>query len=596
MNEQSLAEAAVAYAKMGWYVFPLGARSKKPAVSGGRGCLDAKNDPEKIAQWWSKHPDHNIGLAVGMSDLYVIDVDGERGEESLQTLIAENEPFPESPVVKTGKGFHYYMKLPESRPGNTASKLGLGIDTRGEGGYVVLPPSIHPDGQQYEWLVEGIAPPPVPEWITDKFVKIAWIPPTYVPSAYSVNVHPYVRAVWENAQADLQSSLAGQRNVNLNNAAMTMGHWIASNSISRDRVEQELTEIAVGRLGLGLIETQKTLKSGIEAGMREPRYPPTPQPYVHENKHQQAARQSEGTISIQKGSAFGRKEVKYLWGKRVPLGKLTILAGPSSIGKSFVSLALAANVTAGVPMLDAGARVDGEVLFASYEDDIEDTIGPRADLLGVDMDRCHFIQGVDTTHGKRPFGPQDVPRIIDYLKAQPAIKLIIIDPLGSFLGSGSDGNSETEARAILSTLVDAAAETDTAVIIVAHFNKSSESPDPLHRVAGSQGITALPRSVLTVSWGEDKERIITHIKSSTSAEAETIGYSFEGGKFTWTGIKRDAGEVAKWLRTELEQAGGSMTANDVFKRAAMFGYEDSAIDAARDIVNPQIENRIWSLR
>ena len=165
--------------------------------------------------------------------------------------------------------------------------------------------------------------------------------------------------------------------------------------------------------------------------------------------------------------------------------------------------------------------------------------------------------------------------------------------MGSFLGSGSDGNSETEARAILGTLVDAAAQTGTAVIIIAHFNKTSESEDPLHRVAGSQAFTALPRSVLTVSWGEDKERLLKHIKSSTSAECSTIGYNFEDGKFTFTGVKQEPTTLAKWLRSELES--GPMFISEIAKRAALFNITDSEIDIAREIVKPKIESGMWSL-
>lgn len=594
MTEEFL-DAVIRYAKIGWHVFPLGERSKMPAIKGGRGYQDATDDIVRLEKWWAAHPTHNIGIATGASGLYVIDVDGERGEDSLTALEAEHGELPETLAAKTGKGYHYFYKLPEDAPGNTASKLGLGIDTRGAGGYVVAAPSIHPDGHRYEWLNEGIACAELPDWIMKKFEKVAWIPPTYVPSAYSVNVHPYVRTVWENVQSQLQSAVPGQRNAELNIAANKMGHWIASNSIDRTRVEQELREIGV-LLGLTDTEITKTLQSGIEAGMLQPMYPPTPAPFAHENKHQQEARLVEGTIQIARGSSFGRKEVQYIWGKRIPIGKLTILAGPSSIGKSYISLALAAHVTAGVPIIDTIDHVDGEVMFCSYEDDIEDTIGPRADDLGVDMDRIHFVTGVDTEHGKRPFGPQDVPRIIDYLKACPNIKLIVIDPLGSFLGSGVDANTETEARAVLGTLVDAAAICGAAVVVVAHFNKSSESPDPLHRIAGSQAITALPRSVLVVERGEDNERLVKHIKSSTSKAAYTVGYRFEE-KFEWTRKVHEPEECANWLRMTLRK--GPTLLTEIWKAAILFGFEDTDIDVARNLVNPTITEdhgrSVWSL-
>lgn len=600
----SLHDAAVSYAEMGWKIFPLAARSKMPAISrkkGGKGLHQATDDAKRISKWWRAHPDHNIGLSVGDSGLYVLDIDGERGEESLEELVNEYGKLPDTLYGITGKGFHYYFPMPEGKKlGNTASSLAAGIDTRGFGGYVVLPPSIHPDGCLYDWKDSDTPLAPLPEWIIDKVASPVWIPPTYIASAYSVNVHPYVRRVWENVQADLQSAQRGQRNVALNTAAVKIGHWIGSNSIDRARVEQELTHIAVEKLGLTEHETAQTLRSGLEKGISQPSYPPEPRPFAHENEQQDDARMSEGTLNIQKGSSFGRKKVQYLWGQRIPIGKLTVLAGPSGIGKSYTMLAVAANITAGVPLLDGGPRVDGECLFCSYEDDVEDTLGPRSDSLGVDLDRCHFITGVDTPHGTRQFGPSDVPRVIDFLKGCPELKLIVIDPLGSFIGAGTNINSENEARAVLGTLVKTAAEGDCAVVMIAHYNKGNESSDPLHRIAGSQGISALPRSVLAVEWGEDKERLIRHLKASTSKTAPTVGYRFEE-KFEWTRIVREPDECKRWLIDTLTLAGGSMKLDDIYEKAKLFGVADDELDVARDLVNPRIEkltdfHAIWHLR
>ncbi len=606
MNEE-LHDAAVLYAKLGWHVFPLATRSKMPAIArrdGGKGVLQATDDPDRISRWWKKHPTHNIGLSVGASGLYVVDIDGEKGQDSLDDLETEHGNLPDTLVSATGKGHHFFFKHPEGKEmGNTASKLGPNIDTRGFGGYVVLAPSIHPDGHAYEWVNEGAVPADLPQWIIDKVAATVWVQPvkpTYTPSQYSINVHPYVRRVWEGVQTDLQSAQRGIRNNELNKAAVKMGHWIGGGCIDRQRVEMELTLIAQN-LGLGDMEIAKTLESGIEAGMKQPSYPPDNKQYQHESKQQTDARHSEGTVSIQRGSTYGRKKIEYLWGLRIPIGKLTILAGPSSIGKSYTTLALAANITAGVPLLDGGKHVDGEVLFCSYEDDVEDTIGPRADSLGVDMNRCHFINGVNTDHGERAFGPQDVPRIIDFLKGEPNLRLIAIDPLGSFMGSGVDVNAENEAREVLSTLVKTAAETDTAVLIVAHYNKGTESTDPLHRIAGSQGITALPRSVLAVEWGEDGERLIKHLKASTSKQAPTIGYRFDD-KFTWTRMVREPDECKAWLRETLEIAGGSLTVGEIWDKARLYGLHDDEVSQARDLLNPRIEasdeiNRaVWHLQ
>lgn len=145
----SLGAAALSYAAKGWRVFPLAPRQKVPLLSkhhGGNGLHDATTDAETVAKWWTAYPDANVGLATGgPTGLYVVDVDGPEGEEAL----ARFGTVPEGPEAHTGKGRHLLFSHPDGR--NTAGKLGTKLDTRGEGGYIVAPPSIHPNGTAYRW-------------------------------------------------------------------------------------------------------------------------------------------------------------------------------------------------------------------------------------------------------------------------------------------------------------------------------------------------------------------------------------------------------------------------------------------------------------
>jgi KaiC/GvpD/RAD55 family RecA-like ATPase len=169
----SLGAAAVYYAALGWPVFPLVPREKIPLFSkknGGNGVKDATTDAEQITAWWTAHPEANIGLATGAgSDLYVVDIDGDEGE----TALARYGALPTVPQSHTGKGRHLLFTFPGGR--NTAGKLGPKIDTRGEGGYIVAPPSIHPNGHAYRWTV----PPhkatvqPLPEAMAVQLTAVA---------------------------------------------------------------------------------------------------------------------------------------------------------------------------------------------------------------------------------------------------------------------------------------------------------------------------------------------------------------------------------------------------------------------------------------
>ena len=135
--------------------FPLRARSKTPWTS--HGCLDATTDPETIAGWWSGWPNSNIGIATGSkSNIWVLDIDGTVGAEELLKLEQRFGALPATVTAVTGGGGrHLYFRLPDFDGApvikNTASVLATAVDTRGEGGYVVAPPSIHPNGGSYVW-------------------------------------------------------------------------------------------------------------------------------------------------------------------------------------------------------------------------------------------------------------------------------------------------------------------------------------------------------------------------------------------------------------------------------------------------------------
>ena len=165
----NMAEKAAEYARRGWAVFPLhtpdssgtcsckkGAKcedsGKHPRTKNG--LNDASADPAQVARWWSRWPEANIGIVCGaVSGLVVIDVDGPDGEESLEALAAELGPLPETVEALTGEGRHLYFNHPgvEIRP--STGEIGPALDVRGDGGYVVGPPSLHYTGRRYEWEV-----------------------------------------------------------------------------------------------------------------------------------------------------------------------------------------------------------------------------------------------------------------------------------------------------------------------------------------------------------------------------------------------------------------------------------------------------------
>ena len=160
-----LLKTALTLASRGLSVFPLLPRDKRPAVPGG--LKAATTNPDEIKAWWRDQPDYNVGIATGpTSHVFVVDVDGDDGESALAKLEAQHTALPATVEAITGRGRHLYFEWPNLLVRNSAGKLAPGIDVRGDGGYVVAPPSMHPSGRRYVWSVDSAnAFAAAPQWL-----------------------------------------------------------------------------------------------------------------------------------------------------------------------------------------------------------------------------------------------------------------------------------------------------------------------------------------------------------------------------------------------------------------------------------------------
>jgi hypothetical protein len=130
-----------------------------------RGCLDATTDASRITAWWEHRP-FNIGIATGPSKLFVVDVDGEAGAAALQRLQDQHSGLPDTLQTRTARGVHYWYEMPNPAVHSSAGRIAAGIDVRGAGGYVVAPPSLHPNGGRYERAGADVIAD-APTWLID---------------------------------------------------------------------------------------------------------------------------------------------------------------------------------------------------------------------------------------------------------------------------------------------------------------------------------------------------------------------------------------------------------------------------------------------
>jgi hypothetical protein len=135
----------------------------------------ATSDLRQIRAWWKHWPHANIGIVTG-DGLVVLDIDRDHGGfESLARLEAEHGLFPETVTVETGGGGQHRYFLSTESIRNSAGRLGDGLDIRGDGGYIIVPPSLHRSGRRYQYA-NGLSPKevetaPPPDWIIEELTN-----------------------------------------------------------------------------------------------------------------------------------------------------------------------------------------------------------------------------------------------------------------------------------------------------------------------------------------------------------------------------------------------------------------------------------------
>jgi hypothetical protein len=281
-------DAALSYAQRGWAVFPC----HEPAMGGCscrrndcsspakhprtlHGLRDASTDPEVVSRWWRRWPDANIGVRTGgESGLIVLDVDPDHG--GLNTLVElerRHDQLPPSLTVRTGAGRHYWFRHPGRPVPNSAGRIGPGIDIRGDGGYVIAPPSRHLNGRRYHWASEQPLAP-APQWLLELTRERTQPNPPIPPRQPSISndARPWARAAFHGELARIRGAPQGSRNHTLNRSSFALGQLVATGHLTEESVRAALVRAGL-EIGLTTKETQATVTSGLRAGGRSPRSP-----------------------------------------------------------------------------------------------------------------------------------------------------------------------------------------------------------------------------------------------------------------------------------------------------------------------------------
>ena len=232
------------------------------------------------------------------------------------------------------------------------------------------------------------------------------------------------------------------------------------------------------------------------------------------------------------------REVEWLWQDHIPLGAITLLDGDPGLGKSLITLDLAARVTTGRGMPDEPdallRELRGEpygVVLLSAEDDLARTILPRLRAAGGEDERVYAITdvhetGADGSEHTRPFVlPRDIPILAEGIALVRA-RLVVIDPLTAYLDLRVNSWNDQHVRAALAPLARLAEETGVAILILRHLNKSAGG-SALYRGGGFIGISGAARSGLLAAKDPDDpehQRVLASSKSNLGPPPPSLRY------------------------------------------------------------------------
>jgi archaellum biogenesis ATPase FlaH len=264
-------------------------------------------------------------------------------------------------------------------------------------------------------------------------------------------------------------------------------------------------------------------------------------------------------------STIEAKEVDWLMPPLIPYGMITIMEGDPGVGKSYLAMHIAAQVSIGGTLPGVPKLRKGRVLYISAEDDPAYTIRPRIDAMGGDPQRIR-IQADYTA-----LDDDGLEQLMDEIRRKPP-DLIIIDPLFAYVPSNADMYRPNVIRALLSELKEAAEYDETAILLVRHLTKAKRDK-AIYQGSGSMDVIGAARSAFLVAQHPDDPdlKIVAHVKHNISERGQS--WVYELVKQTEDGLP-----ILKWVGTSDLTIDDLMGQDDGDRKSAL----DQAIDLLRE--------------
>jgi Bifunctional DNA primase/polymerase, N-terminal/AAA domain/Primase C terminal 1 (PriCT-1) len=461
-------EAALSYASNGLAVLPVhtiargvcscgsptcSSPGKHPLTSNGlkAGTVDAA----QITAWWTRSPDANVGIVTGaVSGIVALDIDLRGGLVALADVERTHGRLPTTAKTLTGSGgFHYLFRHPGREVRNSAGKLGEGIDVRGDGGYIVAPPSMHHSGNCYQWLhgLHQLTDPP--KWLLELLLS------------ERRNGTPDARA------ASATQIAAGKRNSTLASIAGTM----RKAGMTADEIAAALIAVNERRCLPPLPANEvRAIATSIA------RYPA-----------------DNNELEWEMLDEIKMRSIRFVDRPLLQADTFHLIVGRKGAGKGTLIAEIAARVTRG----ELGPKT--RVLWVGSEDSAAIDLKPRLLAAGGDPTRVAVIKQWITL-------PDDIDTIKRIAAEIGDVGLIIIDPIGNHL-AGKNSNQESDIRDAIGRLNTLADQEEAMVLGVRHLTEKDCGRGVLAAILGSSAWVQVPRVVIAVV-GDNENPGITHVQ------------------------------------------------------------------------------------
>ncbi len=482
-------EAALYYVSLSWAVLPLHSVTAGHCTCGRpdcpspgkhprtpRGVQDATTDADTVTGWWQQWPDANVGIALGPSGLAVVDLDERSGGfANLQQLPS----LPDTLMSQTGNGIHLYYRA----KGVRSKVLARGIDLKGDGSYVVAPPSLHRAGRRYQWLTDQ-EPIDLPPWVLSQPQERPTVEPggAWVAELLSRHIEP------------------GSRNTTL---TRVVGYL---RNVLPEPITLEIARLWNKQWPEPLPEREL---QGIVAGIYR-RYPAS---------YAEPEGWTDRTLL-----AANLPPPRHVVEGLLPEG-LAILAGRPKRGKSLLALQLASDITRGKSLF--GKVNPGPVIYLALED------GPRRLQQRL---QAMGHEPTDLLHVYTSFPPlhtEGLAELCDLVEALGPV-LVVVDTLSrAFLGLREQDRLEVMTER-LAPIQNLALSRQITVLFIEHHKKPSllNGNDVIDDIIGSTAKPAVADTILGLyrKSGEDKAYLRV---TGRDVEEQELELAFDGLRHLW---------------------------------------------------------------